>query len=189
MTGDPQGILQNEVSSDYAALTAFSMPVDDLVYIGTAVPKYFGALNQTVSYKRLSLSVSMVYQLGHYFRRHSIDYYNLYRDWSGGHLDFSKRWQKPGDEQYTDVPSMVFPAVYARDQFYTRSEALIEKGDNLRLQFVRLGYSFNKLNLFLLVTNPGILWKATKTPLDPHAVGTYDLPTPTSYTVGIKSTF
>lgn len=64
-----------------------------------------------------------------------------------------------------------------RDAFYLNSEVLIEKGDHIRLQDIRLAYSFQEsglaggifrnLSLYSYVNNLGILWKATKDELDP----------------------
>ena len=89
--------------------------------------------------------------------------------------DYQIRWQNPGDELLTQVPSLVYPHIPSRYAIYTSSEALIEKGDHIRLQDIRLGYTLNKrpglpfhnLNLFLLINNLGILWKANKQGIDP----------------------
>jgi hypothetical protein len=54
--------------------------------------------------------------------------------------DYARRWQKPGDEQRTNVPSFTYPTDSSRDQFYNQSSVNVEKGDNIRLQDARLAY-------------------------------------------------
>jgi TonB-dependent starch-binding outer membrane protein SusC len=57
------------------------------------------------SWKSLTLSFNIIYKGGHYFRRTSIEYSPFVNDWKSGHKDFYLRWQKPGDEQFTNVLS------------------------------------------------------------------------------------
>lgn len=130
--------------------------------------------------------------MGHYFRRESISYSSLFG--GGGHADYAQRWKAPGDEKTTDVPSLIYPLNTARDSFYSGSEVLVEKGDNIRLQFLQLGYSFNKaqlksipvsgLQLFMNVNNVGIIWRANKLGIDPDF---QSIPNPRSYAFGIKA--
>src|SRR5690606_24841779 len=100
---------------------------------------YYGAFNNSIAYRGFSLNVSLLYRGGHYFRRESISYQSLFANWTG-HGDFEKRWQHPGDEKVTTVPSMVYPADANRDNFYQRSEANIDRGDLVRIQSIRLSY-------------------------------------------------
>jgi hypothetical protein len=44
----------------------------------------------------------------------------------------------------TNVPSAVYPSNTSRNNFYQYSEALIEKGDHIRLQDLRLGYTIDR---------------------------------------------
>lgn len=194
ITGDPRGYLNGEPSADYPAMTA-AASVDSLRYHGPALPPVFGAVRNSFTYRGWSLSVNIVYRLGYYFRRSSIFYNNLYSTYEG-HSDFADRWQQAGDEASTVVPSMVYPADAARDAFYSRSEDLVERGDNLRVRDIRLGYafanpklgnfSFNEFEIYGYVTNPAILWTATKSKIDPDFPV---LPPPTTYAVGIRTTF
>jgi hypothetical protein len=92
-----------------------------------------------------------------------------------GHGDFSQRWQQPGDEQVTTVPSLPSTRDSFRDNFYSFSSVLVEKGDHIRLQDVRLAYTvpslgrsgFGSLELYTYANNLGILWKASEDPRDP----------------------
>ena len=123
-TGDPMGYLHGEVSKDYAAIRNETTP-EELIYYGSATPTHFGALRNTFSWKGLSLSFNISYKLGFYFRRNSV-YYNAIFNGTGSHSDFSLRWQKPGDEVTTQIPSMVYPNNNNRDgYFYPRAEVLV----------------------------------------------------------------
>src|SRR5690606_25897747 len=99
---------------------------------------------------------------------------SLYSNWSG-HEEYNQRWQSPGDENLTSVPSRPLPTLNNlanRDVFYLMSEDLVEKGDNIRLQDIQLSYTFNKkvftwlgntsVQFYGYANNIGILWKASK---------------------------
>ncbi|MCH7408140.1 SusC/RagA family TonB-linked outer membrane protein [Belliella sp. DSM 111904] len=172
--GNPQGILDGEVSTDYLGITR-DTGLEDLVYHGTARPNVFGALRNDFSWKGFSLSVNLTYRLGYYYRRESIIYSN--HRGLGGHGDYAQRWQNPGDELITNVPSIPNATNTNRDNLYTFSEALVEPGDHIRLQDIRLAYFFDKgrwsglpfrnAEIYFYANNLGILWKASKDPIDP----------------------
>jgi hypothetical protein len=93
------------------------------------------------------------------------------------HVDYANRWQNPGDELSTSVPSMPEFIDQNRDDFYLHSSALVEKGDHIRLQDVNLTYTLDRnvfprlpmsrVHLYVYTNNLGILWKATDSELDP----------------------
>jgi len=176
ITGDPLGYYNNAVSKNYNNITGTNTSINDLVYHGTAFPKWFGNLGNTFSWKNLSLSVNVSYKFAYYFRRTSINYSNLFER-AIGHPDFEKRWQKPGDELTTTIPSMVYPAVSRRESFYAFTTALVEPGDHVRLQFINLNYKltktaikglpFNSIELYANAQNLGILWMKNKVDVDP----------------------
>lgn len=182
--GDPQGYLDGEVSNNYATILNTSRP-EDLIFEGSSRPTKFGAFRNTIFYDRISLSFNISYRLGYYFRRSSINYSTLSTG-SGGHGDYALRWQNPGDERHTQVPSM--PAVQNnnRNTFYMFSEALVEKGDHIRMQDIRLSYDLigdgirkfplGKMQVYLYANNIGILWKATDVDLDPDYAKSFSPP-------------
>lgn len=110
--------------------------------------------------------------------------------------DFENRWQQPGDENKTTVPSMVYPTDFYRDQFYQLSQATVEKGDVVRLQDVNLTYTFSpgkflgktlkNLQLYVYASNLPILWRANKLGIDPDYL---TLPPSVSVAFGIKAGF
>jgi len=193
--GNPRGFLNGKPSSDYAAIIA-NTPLDSLKFNGTSRPKIFGSFRNTFSYKNFSLSANIIYKLAYFFRRTSISYSSLYQLWQGNR-DYTKRWQKPGDELITDVPSEpALPVDGSRDSFYASSAALISPGDLIRLQDINLSYDFNKtvlkgtpfhrFQIYCYINNIGLIWKANKQGLDPDLFSSA-LPIPRTISFGIKT--
>lgn len=195
--GDPQGWLGKSVSTNYSAMRRQLYDTGAIIYHGSALPIYYGYLNNIFNYKNFSLLVSMTYKLGYYFKKNTISYYNLF--YSGQqHPDYALRWQAPGDELTTNVPSMTYPLWDSyRDEFYANSSVNVIKGDHIRLQNIKLSYQFSirkplfKLaQLYVNVENLGIIWRANDQKLDPD----YDnlvSPFPVSkiYTMGLRLDF
>lgn len=195
LSGNPQGIFNKQLSTDYTALVGDSLK--NAVYNGSAVPLSQLALRNTFTYGRFSLIVNIVGKTGYYFRRSTIDYYNLFNN-GAGHADFVRRWQKPGDETTTTVPSMTYPLVTNRDVFYKGSEPLVEKGDHIRLQYINLSYEyapgkkrnspFSRIRVFANASNLGILWRANTAKLDPDYLDN-TIPPSASFSVGCNLSF
>jgi len=196
--GNPRGYVNGQLSEDYATLTNPSS-VSDLVYNGAARPTMFGGMGNTFSYKRFSLTANLSYKLGYYFRRTSISYSALYNYYLGN-SDFAKRWQQPGDEKTTNVPSMptVANANPERDNFYLGSSALVDNGDHVRFQDLSLSYDlqhtnfpkmpFTHIQIYIYASNLGIIWAANKDHLDPdYPQG--GIPAPHSIALGLKAGF
>ncbi len=193
--GVPQGYLDGDISKDYYSIVSSSPST--LIYHGSAIPTQFGSLGNTLSFKNLSLSFNLIYKGGYYFRRSSIDYLALYANWRGGHSDYLQRWQHPGDEKSTNVPSLPYPANSGRDAFYNNSTVLVEKGDHLRLKDLNLAYTLNRnkpgkyikhLTIYSYINNIGILWKANKVALDPDYFSDR-FPLPLTVSLGCKASF
>lgn len=198
--GNPQGYLHGKLSTDYKSI--FNSPGggkgDTLSYIynGPATPIYWGSVSNTFKWKGLSLTANITYKAGYYFRKSSISYNSLF-NFGIGHSDFAKRWQNPDDEKVTHVPSMIYPDDSNRDNFYLLSDATVEKGDHIRLQFINLSYELNKsilkslplqsFSLYVNTSNLGILWRANKDRIDPDYPSS--IPAPKTYAIGIKATF
>ncbi len=177
-TGDPQGYLKGNVSKDYLGIINASTP-DNILYNGPARPTVFGALRNTFSWKGFSASFNISYRLNYFYRKPSIGYGNNYGLISQ-HGDYALRWRHPGDELHTYVPSIPAVVNSNRDHFYTYSDALVEKGDHIRLQDCRLDYTLggkflqssvlNGARIYIYVNNLGILWKASDSDWDPDYV-------------------
>lgn len=199
--GNPQGVLDGKTSQDYSSFST-STDFNNLKYMGPANPRFFGSIRNSLAYEQFSFSFNVVYKLGYVFRRSSLNYNELFSTNGIGHSDYLKRWQKPGDEFLTDVPSMVYPASAVRDDIYKNSEILVEKGDHFRLQDIQLSYDFSKrqfsrlpvqlIRVYLYANNIGILWRANDKGIDPDFVpsgSSYIFPDPRSYALGVKVDF
>ncbi|MBD1362573.1 SusC/RagA family TonB-linked outer membrane protein [Mucilaginibacter sp. ZT4R22] len=193
-TGNPRGYLAGAISTDYAGIYN-SQNADELVYKGPATPRSFGSIRNNISFRQWDLSVNVVYKLGYYFRKNGIFSGSNYGYNQG---EFDQRWQKPGDELHTTIPSLIYPNDSYRDVFYLGSEDVIDKGDHIRLQDIRLSYQLNKkyhpylpfksLQIYSYINNVGILWRANKDGLDPDA-GTQLLPSTRTISFGLNATF
>jgi hypothetical protein len=193
-TGDPQGFMGKQISKDYSYLLYDSLK--NLVLSGPATPTSYGYFNNSFSWKRLSLTSCISYKFGYFFRKQSISYSDLAYNWKGTD-DFSKRWQKPGDEIKTMVPSLIYPLDDSRDAFYSNSETLVKRADNIRFEYINLGYSFNNkfsqklhlssLTVYTIIDNLGIIWKANHENIDPDY--SQEVPPSKSITFGLKVIF
>ena len=200
-SGNPQSVLNGNTSKDYSAISK-STNIADIAYSGTLTPKYFGNIMNNMSWRSLELSVNLTYKLKYVYRRPYLSNASLYSANSTGgqryqQSDFDQRWQNPGDEMKTDVPSLIYPVNSAREEVYKYSTALIEKGDHVRLQDVRLSYSLSKrkvarlpfdhVSIYTYASNLGIIWKSSKYRIDPdYAQG---IPLPKTIAFGLKATF
>ncbi len=196
MNGDPQGWLNNQVSKDYGAIRN-SSDFNNLQYSGPVNPTFFGSVRNTIAWRELQLSFNITWKAGYYFRKPSISYDELFNFNAKGHADFGQRWQKPGDQNSTNVPSMQYPNNSLRDLFYQYSNILVEKGDHIRLQDIRLSYDCSKemlrrlpiqgLQFYVYANNIGILWRANHAQIDPDNISGY--PAPRTIAGGIKIDF
>lgn len=196
-TGEPRGYLADTVSKVYASMVNLSATqLNQVVYNGPSRPTFFGGMTNYFSWKGFTLSANISFKLGYYFRRSSVNYFSLFNSFIGN-KDFSDRWQKPGDERNTNVPALLFPPNSTRDNFYTYSEVLVEKGDHIRLQDISISYTMDKnqwrqlpisnLQLYVYVNNIGILWRANSKGIDPdYSSG---VPPIRTISVGIKTKF
>lgn len=188
--GDPQVVTNGKISKDYTQLYTES-DIQDLYYHGRALPTWHGTILNTFSWKSFSLSANLSFRWNYYFRRSSINYATMLDQWIV-HKDYEMRWRHPGDEANTSVPSMPEERNAYRGIIYNNSSILIEKGDHLRVENIRLDYRINiqnpviktEMTLFLFWNNPGILWRANNHKIDPSFVNR-PYPEPQSLVFGL----
>ncbi|TCC98820.1 SusC/RagA family TonB-linked outer membrane protein [Pedobacter hiemivivus] len=176
LNGDPLGFFEGKQSKDYNKIYNTS-PLDSLIHNGPVQPVVFGALRNTLSYRNFTLSFNISYKFGGYFRTTSVTYLGVNYG-KGGHGDYALRWQQPGDENRTHVPSYVAVNNDNRDMFYRNSDVLVQKSDVIRLEDLNLSYALNKnmtrklpfksVSLFVYASNFGMLWKANHIEIDPY---------------------
>ena len=197
--GNPQGYVNGQISTDYRAITneanAKGLDGGNIVYIGAGSPTHFGSLINTFTWKQFSVSLNIAFRFNYYFTKPSLRYTGLVA--GAGQSDFDKRWQHPGDELITNIPSFQYPVNSQRDDFYALTEIHVLRADNVRLQYIHASYTLNSLNnrksffttlqLYANAANLGILWKKTKEGPDP------DYPTSlhpvTSWALGLRAIF
>jgi TonB-linked SusC/RagA family outer membrane protein len=205
LTGDPMGYLNGngqmpgQLTKNYNAVLS-SPDLSNLVYKGSASPTIFGGWRNNIFRGQWGLSWNIVYRLGYVFRRTSINYTNLFDGTLPGHPDYDRRWQKPGDELHTNVPSLPTPNLSTnqpRDNFYQYSEPLVENGDLIRLQDIQITYDISRvehpnlpmhdLRIYVYGNNLGIIWKANHVGIDPDFVNS--IPNSRTLAVGVKASF
>jgi TonB-linked SusC/RagA family outer membrane protein len=191
--GEPQGILNGEVSTDYTGIRN-ATDYNQLKFFGSSMPVHFGSLRNSFSYRFVELSFNMIYKLGYYQRRNSLDDFSLFNGvWQ--QPDFQKRWQTKGDELLTNVPAMNYPASSSRSGFYQKAAVLVERADHIRLQDIQLNFNLTKreikglpfpnINIYAYATNLPLLWTASKILHDPDVSS--GSPDPFSIAFGFKA--
>lgn len=199
--GDPLGMLNGQPSKDYLGIIQKTKP-DSLVYHGSARPAIYGGLRNSFTWKHFTLSANLTYKFAYYFRRNSISLNYADLVIASQNQDYANRWQKPGDEQLTNVPSLVYPANTNRNTFYQNASVLVEKGDHIRLQDIQLGFDWipasktinwiKKVYFYAYASNLWILWRANKYGIDPDYNDNNafsNLPEPKTITLGCKLNF
>ena len=195
-TGDPQIYMNGEVTKDYGSVLS-KLTLDDLNCNGSALPTHFGSLRNNLRLGDFTLGFNISYKFGYFFRRPSLSYSALFNTWIG-HQEFSDRWMAPGDEKFTQVPSMPDAgASSSRDFVYTFADILVEKGDHIRFQDINCSYDlqrskyrwlpFNKVSVYGYINNIGIIWRANRHGLDPDYIF-QSYPASQSYSLGINIT-
>lgn len=196
--GNPQGFIGKEKSTDYNAISKniFDNGLDggSLIYKGPATPRVYGNIINSFSWKNFEFDFNISYAFGYYLFKPALSYSALIKQ-GIGQGQYAHRWQKPGDEQFTNVPSFVYPVDSRRDQFYQFSEINVIKADNVRLMYINLSYNFpawknlpfKTLQIYGNVANLGLLWRANHENIDPDFIST--IPNPRRFTIGLRTGF
>jgi len=177
-SGMPQIYIDDVSSEDYEYYYRTYLTANDLISAGVTVPPYVASLRNTLEYRGLSVGILLAFKGGHVFRRSSMVPGGEYQGSDFYHVDYFKRWQKPGDERFTDVPGYAEDYQSYRASVYSQSEALITKGDNIRIQDITVSFSvpqqlltnlgnLQSLRIYANAKNLGIIWRANKQGLDP----------------------
>lgn len=108
-------------------------------YSGSAIPKVFGSIGSTVTFRGIGLSFLLNYQLGGKF--YDGNYAGLLTPSYGGalHADVLKSWQKPGD--VTDIPRL---DITSSTNFNAQSSRFLIDASYLSIRSITLSYDVNK---------------------------------------------
>jgi TonB-linked SusC/RagA family outer membrane protein len=108
-------------------------------YSGTAIPKFFGSINNTFTIKSFSLSFLLNYQVGGKF--YDGNYAGLMAVSYGGslHADNLRAWKQPGD--ITDIPRL---DINKTGLFNSQSDRFLIDASYLNIRNVTLSYRLPK---------------------------------------------
>ncbi|MEP1488010.1 MAG: SusC/RagA family TonB-linked outer membrane protein [Algibacter sp.] len=118
-----------------------------LKYEGPTEPTFFGGFNNTFTYKNIGLNVGFAYRGGNKIRLDDV-YQQTYDDYSSLPGDLINRWSLPGDENITNIPSILSEiASQGLDnqglnpyELYNKSDVRVADGDYVRLKNIKLSY-------------------------------------------------
>lgn len=195
-TGDPMGYDANGyITQDYTEIVT-NLKVQDLENHGSIIPLYNGAFRNTLQWKSFSLSANIRYSFKYKLSRGYNAPSVLWGNSIAPIMDYANRWQKPGDETRPNViPSIRSGEINSfRDQFYGSSSARVFSGDHVRLEDVRLDYQIphqgrvlQSLQVYCMMSNLGIIWRANKFGIDPESL--LQPPAPRTVTLGFNASF
>mgnify|MGYP003575625417 FL=1 len=193
--GLPIVFLEGAESTEYnKVLNAF--PTGDLLDMGSRIPLLQASTRQSFSYRDFEIGVMVSWKGNYVFRASSMAPGAETQGNGRHHMDYLKRWRKTGDELTTTVPATVERYDSNLDIIYSNSEVLVERGDHIRLQDIRLSYGRRigtekhpiNFNATFFMNNVGVIWRANNKGIDPdYPRALY--PNPTSYNLGINIQF
>jgi hypothetical protein len=114
---------------------------DSRALVGQALPKFFGSLTNSFTYKGFSFSAQLYYNFGNLVNDSWVGYYLG----SGFGATYNKvarqlnRWTKPGD--ITDIPRYVYNG---NRSFQSASTFSLAQGDYIRVRDLQIGYDLPK---------------------------------------------
>lgn len=124
--------------------------LDFLEYSGAADPTDMGSFGNIFSYKNFKLNVFITYSWGNVIRLDPV-FKKSYSDLTSMPKEYRNRWVVPGDENYTNVPTIASVRQSKNDSnlgvaynSYNYSSARIADGDFIRMKELSLSYDFPK---------------------------------------------
>ena len=115
--------------------------IEDLIYLGTTVPKYNDSISTNLRYKNWELAAQFLFEGGHKMRNTNIPYLSGMGTVS---KNIKKRWQKEGDEAHTNVPRYISSESnlynYNHYNMYARSSAMVIDASNWKLNNLSISY-------------------------------------------------
>jgi len=175
--GDPQARLNNGTITKAFNATK----PEDILYMGTYQPKWSGGFLNSFRYQSFNLQANMIFNAGNVIRRDvNTKYTGINARATNYHSDFANRWKKPGDEQFTDIPSFIGNTQQNAARYpwyYMISNTNVIDGAFVKLRDITLSYdlpenilrhlSIHTFRVFAQVGNV-MLWKANKYGIDPE---------------------
>lgn len=153
-----------------------SSELSHLVYEGSIDPTITGGFGNTFKYKNWNLNVFLTYQFGNVVRLYP-QFKASYSDLDAHPKEFFDRWKFVGDEELTNIPTIVSYSQYMVSyqkayNAYNMSTERVASGAFIRMRDVSLTYNFDKkwisalkisdLALKLQITNPFLIYSDKK---------------------------
>lgn len=88
---------------------------------GSREPKLSGGINNTFTYKNFRLNMTLAYSLGAKTRLFKLFDNQKFNPERNVNRDFLNRWQRPGDERYTDIPVIINGGNLSYDSHWSSS--------------------------------------------------------------------
>lgn len=128
--------------------------IGNLKYEGSVDPRFTGGFSNTFNYKAFSLNIFITYQAGNKIRLYPA-FKTSYTDFDALPKEFLDRWEMPGDELKTNVPSvldayqryLVNASGASPYNNYNYSTERVADGGFVRLKTVSLTYNLDKNTL------------------------------------------
>jgi hypothetical protein len=154
-----------------------SLNTQYLKYEGPVDPTVTGGFSNTIQYKNISLNIFVTYQAGNKIRLNPA-FKSSYSDLDAMPREFLDRWVVPGDERFTNVPSIVdlttlasLGATYPYNA-YNYSSARVADGGFIRMRTIAITYTlpdkmigttpFSNASISLTGTNLWLLYADKK---------------------------
>ncbi|MDD7886255.1 SusC/RagA family TonB-linked outer membrane protein [Flavivirga sp. 57AJ16] len=185
---DENGNPQIELSDGTKTTDPFGdeLTIDDILYMGSTVPKVTGGLTNIFSYKDFSLTANIIYNFGHVMRNDVNTFFTSRltggTSFSGNiSTSFLNRWKEPGDEGFTDIPRYYADSyddyINRNTQYYTLANTNVLSASYVKLRDVTLTYSLpqkvtSQLNIqglsFSAQVSNFLLWTENDEGIDPE---------------------
>jgi hypothetical protein len=199
--GNPVALKANGKDS---ARRSADFTIADPLYMGTTQPLWYGGITNNLTYGQFTLSFLVVYNFGNVMRR-DVNQFFTGRLSTNVPIYLAERWQKPGDEQITNVPR--YTGNTAQNglrllNIYTQANTHVMSAAYAKLRDMTLNYaiptavasklSMSACSIYAQVNNV-MLWRNNDANIDPEffnlSSGTRTGRMPAFYTIGFRTTF
>ncbi|MCR8668961.1 SusC/RagA family TonB-linked outer membrane protein [Aestuariibaculum sp. M13] len=178
--------------------------IEDMKYMGSRTPNYYGSFNTTINYKKWSLYALATYKFDYVlFKPGFNSVVSRWGTFNGYDLsaELANRWRQAGDELTTTVPGLQGTGGYSFGRYMFGSDRVID-GDHIRLREVALSYDLSDVlsktfikgaSLSFTARNLGLIWSKNKDGIDPdflpYTTGQIKLPPTAMYSLGLNVNF
>ncbi len=122
---------------------------DDGVPLGSPIPKFFGGLDNTFTFRDLDFNIGLTYAIDVYVYNGSKAGLRDQRNWQNEAYVAENYWREPGQD--TDIPKPVWGDNVSNGSTMVQSQN-VERADFLKVRNLSLGYTFRDT----LIRNAGI---------------------------------